>query len=355
MRVLVAGWVGSTNLGDELIFAGLISKLRRLGADVAAISMDPVATTRIHGVPCVDGRHPTSIAAAVGTCDVVAFGGGDLIQDVTSAFNLPYHLGRVALARLRGRRVVGVGLGAPPFQRAGSAALVRRVWPADAPIAVRDHGSAEVLRTAGIEAEVSADLALGLDRPPGGAAVLDNVVAVSLRPWSDGGALPVGLHWQQGFDPQLVTALARNLDRVAERTGLGIRMIAFQTDRDDAFHRAVANHMASDVELVTPTVHTVLTEVSRCRVVVGTRYHASIAALLAGRPAVALAYSRKVEQLAADAGDAVQQVRWGPADADALPDAVQRAVEHSDEVEAAYARLVAREAVNDRVLERVLG
>src|SRR5688572_2849834 len=125
MRVLVAAWVGSTNLGDELIFAALVRKLRARGVDVTAVSVDPAATTAAHGVAAVAHSDLNGLWRALSECDAVVFGGGGLLQDETSPFNLPYHLSRLWLARLRSRRAVAVGVGAGRLDTAVGRRLVR--------------------------------------------------------------------------------------------------------------------------------------------------------------------------------------------------------------------------------------
>ncbi|MFT5223723.1 MAG: polysaccharide pyruvyl transferase WcaK-like protein, partial [Glaciecola sp.] len=97
-RLLAAGWVGSTNLGDELIFAGIAALAASMGASLVAISRDPQATMDAHGVASVSMSSPGVVKAAMAQADMVLWGGGGLLQDVTSGFNLPYHLAKVWMA-----------------------------------------------------------------------------------------------------------------------------------------------------------------------------------------------------------------------------------------------------------------
>ena len=166
MRVLVASWLGSTNLGDELLFRALVTKLHARGATVAGVSTDPEATRAAHGVPAIDHRDPHALMRAAGQADAVVFGGGGLLQDTTSAFNLPYHLSRVTAARLKGTPTAGVGLGVGPISTGLGRRLVRATMSPDMPIAVRDEPSARRLAELGRDgAVVAADLALSLPVP----------------------------------------------------------------------------------------------------------------------------------------------------------------------------------------------
>jgi polysaccharide pyruvyl transferase WcaK-like protein len=99
--VTVAAWIGSANAGDDLIFGALRRKLHVRGTRVTAISTRPLHTAR-DGVDVVDHRDLPGIWRAIRASDALVFGGGGLLQDQTSSFNLPYHLSRIAMARAAG-------------------------------------------------------------------------------------------------------------------------------------------------------------------------------------------------------------------------------------------------------------
>jgi polysaccharide pyruvyl transferase CsaB len=352
-EVLVASWLGSTNLGDELLFRALLRRLRPYADSVTAVSVDPDRTEEVHRVATVGHADVTGLVGAVGRADAMVFGGGGLVQDVTSPYNLPYHLGRVMLARTRRTPVVGVGLGVDPLRRRWSRAMVRRVWPSAAPMAVRDTRSRDETTDLGIDAVLAADLVLGLDPPTVGAA---DHVAVCLRPWHGGGRRRAAASWDRGFDPAMLSALASALDDLSGRTGLPIRFVAFQPDRDGPFHDAVAERLTSaEATAVLPTIDSVLDEVAGSRLVVSTRYHGAVAGLLAGRPVVGLSYSAKVAALADDAPGAVVAVEHTPEGVRALGSVGSGLLGEGRDVVGTRDRLRAREAGNGTVLESVLG
>lgn len=349
MRVLVSGWSGSTNLGDELVLAGLLRLLA--GHEVAVVSIDPASTRSRFGVGAVAPRDIGRLARAVREADLLVLGGGGLLQDETSPFNLPYHLARPALGLLAGTPVVGLGLGAGPLRRPGSTALVGLLRRARA-VTVRDADSRRLLAEAGVEAQLAADLALHLDAV---AVPVQDVITVSLRPWQGGGRLPVGARRRHELPAPLVEALAAGLDELARTTGATVRFVALQADRDDAVHAAVAARMRTPSERRTPGVDEVVAELAAGRLVVAMRYHAGIAALLGGRPAVLLGYSPKVEALAGElgAGGALLALEPGPLARELAPTAAD-VLDRGEEVAAARQRLAPRLAVNRAVLDEAL-
>ena len=348
----VAAWAGSTNLGDELVLAALLAKLRARGLRPHVLSVDPGATCAAHGVPASTTRGLVNPLAARSAG--VLLGGGGLLQDETSPLNLPFHLGRAWLAALPRRPLAGIGLGAGPLS-APARRLVRRALSPAVAVSVRDLPSQELLQSMGVASTLAADLAVSL--PPPQVAV-EGRVAVALRPWTGArSVVPVARRRRAGSAAApgwFVPGMAAALDHVAERTGLAPHFVALQRDRDDAVHRAVAERMRATVTFATPDLGTALAEVAACEAVIAMRYHAGIAALLGGRPAVLIGYSPKVASLAADVPRGMAPLRWGPAAPVALADALVSIVGVTEPVIEARERLRARELGNDRVIDRLL-
>ena len=352
MRVLVAGWIGSTNLGDELVLAGLLRHLRALGVTPVALSVDPAATVRDHSVEAVRSGGPTALLAAAGSCDALVLGGGGLLQDETSPFNLPFHLARSWAAAVRRLPRAGVGLGAGRLDSTLGRALVRASLRAT-PVSVRDAPSADLLASLGLPRPVvAADLALAL--PDVETPAKDRVV-VCLRPWAGGGGLlPASVRARcrtAAPDPAL-QATAYELDRLHDATGLVPHLVALQPDRDGPLHDAVATRMTGPVSTARPDLAALPGEVGSGRVVVAMRYHGALCAVLAARPTVLVGYSPKVDALAAELGPAGRLLPWR---ADGLAGAVEavQAVLGRDTDEARE-RLRSRGRGNDLVLEQLM-
>lgn len=410
--VVVAGWVGSTNLGDELVHAGLRRLLARVGVDdPVVVSQDPEATTATFGGRAV---APAAGLRAIAGARLLAWGGGGIVQDETSSLNLPYHLARPAAAAAAGVPWVGIGLGVGPLVGATAPAQVRLLRRAVG-LTVRDPASAALLRDTGVPgATVACDLALALDPPE---VAVEDVLVASLRPWEasvtgaarllpvsartalrtgawarpwwprrdggpgapasgrDHGPVPVPSRRDRprGSGPSTPAAHAAALpdapapdadedrlrqhaaalDAAATATGLRVRLVALQTDDDAALLTAVADRMRADVEVVVPDVHTVVPTIAAGRVVVAMRYHAGIAATLGGRPVVALSYSPKVTALADALGTGARRLSW-----DAAPDAVAGAaadlladIDAPATVAAARDRLRTRLGLHEELLE----
>jgi len=353
MRVTVAAWIGSANAGDELIFAALRDKLLARGTHVTAIGTAS-RTGRDTDVTVVGHRAPAAVIDAIRSSDAFVFGGGGLLQDQTSPFNLPYHLSRLAVARAvdTPRAVVGVGAG-PLHTRVGRV-QVRAALRGAVAVSVRDRASVQVLRRAGVaDVRLAADLALALPAP---AVTPTDRICACLRPWRTArGRLPVSLRVRRDVTPDtMVDRLARGLDDAAGRLGLPVRLVAMQPGWDDLLHARVAERMRSDVSVVSPRAERVLGEIAASRVVVAMRYHAAVGAVLAGRPAALIGYDPKLGGIAEAMGPAARLLAWTPADLDLLGAATTAVAEAGAGLPAVLAGLRERERVNDTVLDDLL-
>ena len=359
-RVLVAAWVGSTNLGDELVFRGLRCRLDALGAAVTAVSVDPTATRAAHAVAAIDHRDVRGVVRAAREADLVVLGGGGLVQDETSPWNTPYHLSRLWAGRAWRTPLAAVGLGAGPLDTRVARALTRVTLAPLRGLTTRDSPSARVLEGLGIgPATVAGDLALSLPVP---AVAASERLVVSLRPWRAGRRrlLPVAAAAGRPAVPGWFAAgVASALDAASVATGLEVRFVALQGDRDGPLHDRVAERMRTSATTCRPDLDGVVEEVARGRVVVAMRYHALVAALLGGRPSVALGYSPKVAALAEDVGPGTTCLDWSPGGLARLAGAVERAAAGEARATAAVAaardRLRLREQANSAALARALG
>lgn len=352
-RIAVAGWIGSDNLGDELILRSLIRSLRARGAEPAAVSIDPAGTRRLHGVEAVRHRTPLDnpgLRRAVRRMDGLIAAGG-LIQTETSVWNIPFHAARWRAAR----RIpaAAVGLGAGRVDGALPAWTARRALHRMQSIVVRDQASADRLADWGLRGvRVGSDPVIGEETAP---VEPCDAVCVILRPANRGGVRTASAAARAGPPTALqADRLAAALDAAAGAAGLPIRMVAFQKSRDLPVLRAAADRLRSEATISAPGLDGVLEEVGRSRLVITMRYHGAVAALLHGRPAVLLDYSPKMASLAAEGGGWAPLSPPFPSEPGRLAAAAERALAGGGR-RAAEARglLRGRLAENDRALDRI--
>ena len=98
VNILISGYYGFDNIGDESILRTLVSSLREHIPDcsLTVLSHNPTSTREKYGVEAVDRMSPMAILHAVKKCDMLISGGGSLLQDVTSSKSLHYYLSIIA-------------------------------------------------------------------------------------------------------------------------------------------------------------------------------------------------------------------------------------------------------------------
>ena len=393
LRIALAGWYGSDNLGDEMILSCMAAALRARGVEPVAVSIDPERTAAVHGVEAVAHRSPLDSAAlrrSLGSAHAMVLSGG-VVQSETSPWNMWFHMSRLRAYRRsvlapsnHGRApaaVAAIGLGAGHVGGAGGRRMAVSEMRRACRVVTRDADSAQRLRDWGVPGVVigadpvlAGDAALVSSRAaatrsphsrhaePMGSTRSDgdstDTICVILRPPNRRGirtaAAKARTSWQPWTDQ-----LARSLDALAERTGMTLRLLPFQPSQDTPMLAALQQKMRTDTELVTLNIDNVLAEVARSRFVVTMRYHGAIAALLNDQAAVVLDYSPKMRSLVAEGGGWASLVDLAPLDAGrfeprTLIDAANDAQGKSHRTAEAHGLLRARLKVNDAALDDLL-
>src|SRR2546428_11431076 len=113
MRIVVSGYYGFGNGGDEAVLEAIVGALRARipQAHVVVLSAAPDQTKSLHGVAGVS--RTTGALPAMAGADLFISGGGTLIQDWTSARSALYYLGLPGLAtgQAPGPMVYAAGIG----------------------------------------------------------------------------------------------------------------------------------------------------------------------------------------------------------------------------------------------------
>lgn len=200
-RVLVSGYYGFGNAGDEAILMAIVDSLKKLKSDIeiTALSADPQKTKEYYGINAVQRTSPLAIIREISKADLVISGGGGLLQDVTSNRSIPYYLFILYLAKKMNKKVMFYANGVGPVLREINKSMIKRVGNMMDLITVRDEQSRKELENLGVSKPpiiVTADPAFVLKpiSDEEGAELLKRLninlcsermkVGVSIRPWN---------------------------------------------------------------------------------------------------------------------------------------------------------------------------
>ncbi|NLW08026.1 MAG: polysaccharide pyruvyl transferase CsaB [Clostridia bacterium] len=299
-RVVISGYYGFNNTGDEAVLYSMVQALRSLepGLGITVLSQRPQQTAAALGVEAVNRWQPAAVAEAIRQADLFISGGGSLFQDVTGPKSLCYYAGLITLARTLGKPAMCYAQGLGPLKRSWSRRLAAKVLDGMQLITLRDSESRQLLVELGVNKPpvyVTADPVLGLepetmDLQPG----LDRwrqfelsgpVVGISVRSW------PVAAtFWQE---------LAAAADGLVAG-GWQVVFLPFQFPADVEACRQVARlmHQPSLVIREKMSLPTIMAIIGKLQFLIGMRLHALILAAVMGVPFMALSYDPKVAAFA---------------------------------------------------------
>ena len=315
-RILVGGYFGCGNLGDDAILSGLIGELQENHPGLAPtiLTGSPQRHRRRFGLPCIHRKNPIAILCALLSCDAFWLGGGSLLQNRTSNRSLAYYLVLLRLSRLLKKPTVLCAVGVGPLLGKSAKAKTAAVLSDCSYISLRDDRSHRLLRSIGTDASklrTGADLALLLPAPtpahlrlmptpPPLRQLPERFLCVVLKGGADCKALC-----------SILTAAVRT---VCQRHQISPVLAIFDQRRDERASHSAALALQSTVAVCrTPLWAQAL--LTKARAVVTVRLHAMVLATAVGTPALGLCPDPHDEKLKAFARLSGQQILEEP-----LPD-----------------------------------
>ena len=169
-RILIGGYFGAGNVGDDAILRGFLDELYRLDPQIAVTAMTarPRRDRLRFGIDCISRKNPFSILCAIKRSSMLLCGGGSLLQNATSRRSLLYYLALLQISRRMGCKTVLYSAGIGPLRGEGAIrGVIRAVSKCDY-ISLRDPQSLRFLLERGIDParlHEGADPALLLTKP----------------------------------------------------------------------------------------------------------------------------------------------------------------------------------------------
>lgn len=312
--IVIAGYFGFGNLGDELILASMIQGLRTQITDlsIVVLSGNPTATRKTHQVESVAWEDYSGIVHVISNCDLVILGGGGLFHDYwgvetktifTSGHSgFSFYASVALLASVHQKKLMLSAVGVGPLFSDQARVLMKAIANQADIITVRDSASQQLLVSLGIAAKkitLTADAVFALPdiTPANLPRRKENLVlGVSLR------------HWDVGVDQsKWQHEIALTLDQFLEaHPDSRVQFIPFQNSKDkflDDF--SLAKNIQAVLKNKTRTSITPrnssnadrITSISQCDLFLGMRLHSIILALMHHIPVIGVNYDPKIQLL----------------------------------------------------------
>ena len=165
LNVLISGYIGFENFGDDAVFSLLVNHLKKKGIHVSALSSNPQKTAKVYNVDAYKYKNFNEIYSAIKNTDVLISGGGSLLQNATSTGSLLYYLGIIFLAKLLGKKVIIFAQGIGPIKGAFAKLLTSIVLKMANLVTVRDRDSQNLLAQWGVKSKTVVDPVWSLPMP----------------------------------------------------------------------------------------------------------------------------------------------------------------------------------------------
>ncbi|TAM56185.1 polysaccharide pyruvyl transferase CsaB [bacterium] len=296
VRVLLSGYYGFGNLGDEALLAEIARGLRRRfpGVEIVALSADPPATARAYGIEAAPRWDVGAVRRELTRADVFLSGGGGLLQNSTSLKSLLYYAGLVRQA-VHARKVVGIfaqSIGPLDFWGKG---IVREFCKGVTFATVRDDASRALLASLlpGVPVERTADPVFLYEPPERGVedalvreglgAAAQPLVIVSVR--------------KTAAQREVGARVASAVDALAEQ-GAHVAFLPFQSPEDaEAATDIIRKCRSAPTLLPGGDLDAVARAIASAQAVIGVRLHALVLAARFAVPFAAVSYDPKVGAL----------------------------------------------------------
>jgi polysaccharide pyruvyl transferase CsaB len=289
MRVLLSGYYGKGNGGDEALLATLLQMLP-LDVTPVVLSGNPEETHRHYGVECYNRMAFFSVFKALRSCGAFVWGGGSLIQDCTSIISPFYYGGLMALAQVMGLKTVAWGQGIGPLLRSQTRFLAQRNFAGCTQVSVRDIASSRLLSDWSIPHILAPDPVWALESKP----VPELVDLPKPR-------IAVTLRNHPQLTENRLTNLIQALVNLQKETQTFILLLPFQKSEDLAIAEKIHTQLKDVSRVICSEDPQVLKGVFRgVEMSIGMRLHSLIMAASEGSRCFALSYDPKVNHLMED-------------------------------------------------------
>ncbi len=306
-KILISGYYGFNNIGDESILRTVIDNLReKLGEiDITVLSQNPERTAEKYGVKAARRMSLPDIFSAVRRCDLLLSGGGSLLQDATSARSILYYLFILGLAQVMGKKTFIYSQGIGPITSKRNRRLTAMILRRASGIVVRDSKSRDLLLEIGVPDKLihvtadpvirvkKADTALGLDilqkegceRSPGKLTI----------GWAVKARRP---------DPGFYQEICQCIRWLKEEYNADSVLIPFFHSEDLSVCDSIAAQMDGQVGCLRQKhlSEETLSIIGCMDVLVGVRLHSLIYAAVMGVPMIGISYDPKVDSFLASIG-----------------------------------------------------
>ena len=297
--IMLSGYYGFNNSGDEALLSSIIQSLRSEKKDVSIIvlSKTPLETSRKHNVFSIKRYNFYHILKYIKRCKVFVNGGGSLIQDITSTHSLVYYTMLMFIAKNYRLKVMLYANGIGPISKKYNIKTAFKALKSCDYISLREPESIKELEKLGLdtsEAVLSSDPALLLTQAD--KALVDQIFhdekidvhkkffAITVRQWTSN-------------DANFCKAFAKAIKEISEKHNVVPLFIPMQFPDDHNIAKKIISYLDIPYAMLNKEyeVSGLIGVIGRTEMVIAMRLHTLIYAVSIGVPIVGIAYDPKIK------------------------------------------------------------
>ena len=294
-RILICGYYGEHNLGDDALLAVLLDQLQGHWIPVITARDRRAVESSAPDVETVDRGSLIAVLKEVSHVEALILGGGSLLQDSTSARSLIYYILLIWRAKSLQKPVFLWGQGLGPLKRRTSRLLVEKTLKRITSASWRDPASFQQA----VDWKLDIPMTIGPDP----------VWSHPAPRWESGHSLILCLRPTPLLSNKGWCQLVKAFSQFSETHNLSVVWLAFHGHQDERLYHDLCEeiHVPKELQRRTTLIRAnsiaqVQRLFSESRMVIAMRLHALILAAVGGVPSSALSYDPKVSAAANIAG-----------------------------------------------------
>lgn len=300
IQVLISGYYGFKNNGDDILLKSIIDNLRKIDEtlEIVVLSKTPKETEKDYNVRAINRFNFFSIISTLKKTNLLLSGGGTLVQDLTSSNSLYYYLTLINFGNKYGAKTMLYSNGIGPIKREKNRRFARKILEKVDLITLRDSDAYNELKNLGISNEnvfTTVDPAFGIENSEvlersflkkeiSGFDITKDYYCVSVRNWK---------YLQENF----VDEMSKFINSTYEKYGLIPIFISMQPTNDTYISNRILDNINCEGYLFKENyeLKEIMSLIHHSKFVVGMRLHTIIYGIKCNRPVLGLVYDPKVE------------------------------------------------------------
>lgn len=294
-EIVLCGYYGFGNLGDDALLASAIGRLRRESGrnSISVICNSPKKIRKLYGVRAVRRENIFAVKREIRRARRLVMGGGSILQDATSLRSLKYYASLMRYAAKKGLSVELLANGLGPLGRNRAKRIAAKALSVCGRLSFRDRASASLAKRLGADEKrifIEDDLLSNIS--PCGKKERERL----LRRLGCGDERPYFLAAVKGNTNRKMKKDIRRELEMQNRSGLFPIIVVMHKKEDKRISKRLAKRL-SGVCATGLTPEELIALVSGAESVIGNRYHLLYAAKREGVAAVPFGDDPKILSL----------------------------------------------------------